>query len=60
MKFRYAIKDRTKGKVIIASLKDPRMPGWLGWQKYSITGDEVDIHYVGHRFLPTRFDYKLK
>ena len=60
MKYRYAVQDSTKGKVIIPYLKDSRMPGWMGWQKYSIKGDGVDIHYVGHRFLPVRFDYKLK
>ena len=60
MKYRYAIEDGTKGKVIIPYLNDSRMPGWLGWQKYSIAGDGVDIHYVGHRFLPVRFDYKIK
>lgn len=36
------------------------MPGWLGWQKYSIGGDGVDIHYVGYRFLPVHFDCKIK
>ena len=60
MKYRYAIQDKTRGKVIIPYLKDSRMPGWMGWQKYSIYGDGVDIHYVGHRFLPVRFDYKIK
>lgn len=60
MKYRHAIKDGTKGKVIIPYLKDSRMPGWLGWQKYSIAGDGVNIHYVGHRFLPVCFDYKIK
>ena len=60
MKYRYAIEDGTKGKVIVPYLNDARMPGWLGWQKYSIAGDGVDIHYVGHRFLSVRFDYKIK
>ncbi len=60
MKYRYAIKDGIKGDLIIPYLKDTRMPGWMGWQKYAITGDGVDIHYVRHRFLPVRFDYKIK
>ncbi|MEG2267836.1 MAG: RHS repeat-associated core domain-containing protein [Acinetobacter sp.] len=60
MKYEHVIRDGIQGNVIIAHLKDPRMPGWLGWQKYSIRGDGVDIHYVGNRLLPIRFDYKIK
>ena len=46
--------------MLVPYLNDARMPGWLGWQKYSIKDDGVDIHYVGHCFLPVRFDYKIK
>ena len=60
MIYRSAIEDNRKGEVLISNLKDSRMPGWLGWQKFNIPGDGVDIHYVGHRFLPIKFDYKIK
>ena len=62
MKFRDVIQNRVPGRVIIASkkFKDPRMPGWLGWQKYSVYGDGVDIHYVGNKYIPALFDYKFK
>ncbi|MDD2376322.1 MAG: hypothetical protein PHD15_02340 [Clostridia bacterium] len=52
------------GKVIVSSLNDARMPGWMGWQKYSqkvgITGGKYDIHYVGNKFIPIFFDFKIK
>ena len=53
-----------KGIVISSSngMKDPRMPRWLGWQKYSMffSGAEIEIHYVGNRFIPIYFDFKFK
>ena len=50
------------GKVIQQSLSDPRMPGWLGWQKYQINYPEtgVNIHYVGNKVIPLYFDFKFK
>ena len=60
MKMHYAIQDKTKGKLINLTMRDSRMPAWMGWQKYSISGDGVDIHYVKHRVLQIRFDYKFK
>ena len=50
------------GAVIMKSLKDPRMPGWLGWQKYQIkfSGTGVNIHYVGNKIIPIFFDFKFK
>ena len=50
------------GEVIIKSLNDPRMPGWLGWQKYQINypGTGINIHYVGNKFIPIFFDFKFK
>ena len=50
------------GKVIVSSLGDSRMPGWLGWQKYQqfFEGTGVEIHYVGNRFIPIYFDFKFK
>ena len=61
MKYRYAVKYRGERKVIIRYLHDKRMPGWLGWQKYLVKPtDGVEIHYVGNRYLPIRFDYKFK
>ena len=56
------IANPDKGRVIIPSLSDPRMPGWLGWQKYEMhfQGTGVTIHYVGNKFLPIFFDYKFK
>ena len=52
-------------------MKDPRMPGWLGWQKYTQvinfnSGLKFDIHYVGNKwlnwmkFFSVWFDYKIK
>ena len=50
-------------------MKDPRMPYWLGWQKYSYKVDGVNnmyVHYVGNRLFPKWypyspwFDYKIK
>ena len=51
-----------KGKVIISSLGDPRMPGWLGWQKYQIhfPDAKITIHYVGNKYIPIYFDFKFK
>jgi len=53
------------------NMKDPRMPGWLGWQKYTQlvkfkSGIHFDIHYVGNKYLnwikvlATWFDFKIK
>ena len=47
-------------------MKDPRMPYWLGWQKYSYKVNGMDVHYVGNRLFPKWypyspwFDYKIK
>ena len=47
-------------------MKDPRMPYWLGWQKYSYRVNGMDVHYVGNRLFPKWypyspwFDYKIK
>ena len=53
-----------KGKVIIPYLNDPRMPGWLGWQKNQISfknGDTtITIHYVSNKVIPFFFDFKFK
>ena len=51
-----------KGTVIIPYLKDSRMPGWLGWQKYQMhfEGTGITIHYVGNKILPVYFDFKFK
>ena len=43
------------GEVIIKNLKDPRFPGWLGWQKYQIASNFYTIHYIGNRWLPAWF-----
>ena len=45
------------------SMSDPRMPGWMGWQKYQQNfsgGTGVNIHYVGHKVIPIFFDFKFK
>ena len=47
-------------------MKDPRMPYWLGWQKYSYQVYDMFVHYVGNRLFPKWypyspwFDYKIK
>ena len=47
-------------------MKDPRMPYWLGWQKYSYRVNGMDVHYVENRLFPKWypyspwFDYKIK
>ena len=61
MLYQNATKGNTQGaKMIIQSLKDPRMPGWMGWQKYEMKESDVIIHFVKHRYLPVSFDFKLK
>jgi len=45
-------------------MNDSRMPYWMGWQKYSMKFDNpsgnIDVHYVGHKFIPIFFDFKIK
>jgi hypothetical protein len=41
-------------------MKDPRMPSWMGWVKYEKLIGKTKIHYVGHKYLPIYFDYKIK
>ena len=61
MLYRSAIEGNTQGaKMIIPYLKDTRMPGWMGWQKYEMKESNVIIHFVKHRYLPVSFDFKLK
>lgn len=47
-------------------MRDPRMPGWLGWTKYQTSFSGNTVHYVGNRYLngwwsPNNiwFDYKF-
>ena len=48
------------------SMKDPRMPYWLGWKKMLIKYPKsssfpgFEVHYVRNRFTGTSFDYKIK
>ena len=56
-----------KGDIIASSLKDPRFPGWLGWQKFKLGDNEtMQVHYVGNKYFPSWyplslwFDYKIK
>lgn len=53
------------GKVLSnIKMGDGRMPYWMGWQKYSMKFDNpsgnIDVHYVGNRFIPIFFDFKIK
>lgn len=52
--------NQTNGTVIINSLRDTRMPGWMGWQKYSFSTNDIDVHYVGNKIILFFFDYKIK
>lgn len=47
-----APKYPNKGEIIINSLNDKRMQGWLGWQKYAYNVDGTQVHYIGNRFFP--------
>lgn len=47
------------GEVIINYLKDSRMPGWLGWQKYQYNTNNISVHYVGNKIIPFFFDFKI-
>ena len=61
------VKNPNKGKAIL-SLKDSRMPGYLGWQKYASkvefsSGLFYEIHYIGNKWLKwfgIWFDFKFK
>jgi len=57
-----AMSNPKQGKLIIKSLSDPRMPGWLGWQKYEIKYPDVGvtIHYVRNKYYHLNFDFKYK
>lgn len=53
------------GKVLSkVKMVDGRMPSWMGWQKYSMKFDNqsgnIDVHYVGNKFIPIFFDFKIK
>ena len=63
--------DPKAGKAIERiKMSDPRMPNWLGWQKYEqvipLSNGKIIIHYVGNRFFPNWyflkpwFDFKFK
>ncbi len=47
-------------------MRDPKMPGWLGWTKYQMSFDGNTVHYVGNRYFPKWYpfqmwyDFKLK
>ena len=62
-----ASSNPSSGKVLSnIKMSDPRMPSWLGWQKYSYSVNGMQVHYVGNRFFPNWypyspwFDYKIK
>ena len=63
MSLNAAMKNPQMGNVIIKSLNDPRMPGWMGWQKYAMTtkalSGNIQVHYVGNRVIPIFFDFKI-
>ncbi len=47
-------------------MRNPKMPGWLGWTKYQMSFDGNTVHYVGNRYFPKWYpfqmwyDFKLK
>ena len=62
-----ASSNPSSGKVLSnIKMSDPRMPSWLGWQKYSYSVNGMQVHYVGKRFFPNWYpnspwlDYKIK
>ena len=54
----------SSGIVLEMKMNDARMPYWVGWQKYSMVfknpSGTIDVHYIGNKFIPIFFDFKIK
>jgi len=55
-----AVQSNPRGEIAIDSLGDPRMPGWLGWQKFKQYVNGIEVHYDANKYFPFYFDFKIK